>query len=235
MYDSGNTYNIISLGHACQVKENINKYYKNPNNRETQIFDWLVTDFKTVLRMLHELINPTELLQRENFTTNNVNMNCGSWVDGFSKIEHISMKLISVHDFPLTSTFDDTVETFIETLHRRLDRLRGLIASNNTIHFIHMLDHQFTKCYIPTQKDINDLFDIINKINSSSKCYLHILIPPKYKNITMEKLHDNAYIHHMDDSNPNNEKIDWRNYNYDWETIFKKIDIIDSLQCSSNI
>lgn len=229
MIKSSNTCNVISLGHACQVKENINKYYKNLNNRETQIFDWLVTDFKTIIFILHELIKPTELLQRDKFTTDNVNMNCNCWVDGFHKIEHISIKLISVHDFPITSTFCDTVDTFIETIHRRLDRLHGLITSNNVIHFIHMLDHQFAACYVPTQKDICELFDIIKQINSTCQCHLHILIPPKYSDIQIKTIHNNVYIYHLDDSNPNSEKIDWRNYNFNWDVVFKKIDIINSL------
>lgn len=61
-------YTVISLGFACQVKYNMNKYFESA---ESNFFDWLVVDFKSVLYVLQN-INDKTLITKEKFTDQSV-------------------------------------------------------------------------------------------------------------------------------------------------------------------
>jgi len=62
--------------------------------------------------------------------------------------------MISVHDFPIEINYMDYMDEFISKYNRRLDRLKHLINSNENIHMIHCIDHQYTDPYIITEYDI---------------------------------------------------------------------------------
>ena len=74
---------IISLGHACQVKFNIDRLFRRD---ETHFFDWLITDFKTVLHIFKN-INDPNLITKEKFTDKPVYKPGKSWYAPFHKIE----------------------------------------------------------------------------------------------------------------------------------------------------
>ena len=76
---------IISLGHACQVKFNIDRLFKSD---ETNFFDWLVTDFKSVLYILKNIDNE-ELISKSKFTDKEIFKPGKSWCIPYHKIEHI--------------------------------------------------------------------------------------------------------------------------------------------------
>jgi len=99
---------IISLGHACQVKHNIDRLFKS---EETNFFDWLITDFKSVLYILKN-INNEKLITKEKFTYDEVFMKRKTWTD-FHKIENIEFKMISVHDFPSNINYMNYIDEFI--------------------------------------------------------------------------------------------------------------------------
>ena len=49
-----NNITFISLGAACDVKYQLEAKFKKINNiKETYFFDWIVSDFKTVLNVLN--------------------------------------------------------------------------------------------------------------------------------------------------------------------------------------
>jgi len=52
---------IISLGFACQVKHNIDRFFLS---QETNFFDWLVTDFKSVLYILKNIDDYTLIIKK---------------------------------------------------------------------------------------------------------------------------------------------------------------------------
>jgi len=88
---------VISLGYACQVRFNIELTFKP---EKTNFFDWLVTDFKSVLYILKNIDNK-DLITKSKFTDKEVFKPGKSWFYLYHKIECIDFKMISVHDFPV--------------------------------------------------------------------------------------------------------------------------------------
>jgi RNA polymerase sigma-70 factor (ECF subfamily) len=54
---------LFSLGGACQVKYHIDKHVKN---EKTNFFDWLITNFKSVLYILENIDNLIRITETEN-------------------------------------------------------------------------------------------------------------------------------------------------------------------------
>jgi hypothetical protein len=109
---------IISLGHGCQIKYNIDRLYKS---QETNFFDWLITDFTSVLYILKN-INNEELLTKSKFTDKEIFKPGKSWCKSHHKIECIDFKMISVHDFPSNINYMNYINEFIEKYNRRLNK-----------------------------------------------------------------------------------------------------------------
>ncbi len=213
---------IISLGSSCYIKANIED---NGFRGETHFFDWLITDFKTVLLVL-ENINNLNFLNPSDFTNQWVYKNCDSWFDSYHKVENKNFKMISIHDFPSNIPYSDYLDEFINKYNRRLVRLKELISNTKeNIHFVHGIDHQFLDGYLPTQEDINIFFNIINKINPNNKVYLHIILPPKYENINLNNIviNNKIFIYNLKKDLKKKVIIDWRNCDLNWEILFFKI------------
>ena len=212
-------YKVISLGHACQVKFNIDKLFKI---QETHFFDWLITDFKSVLYILQNIENKN-LLSHSQFTDKEVFKKGKSWFEPYHKIEHKNFKMISVHDFPSNIHYIDYMNEFILKYNRRLDRLKNIINdTSENVHMIHCIDHQFTDGYIINTKDICDFHEYLHKININNRCFLHIVVPPKYNNINLGNLtQDRVFIYYLNELNQ--ENIDWKNENFNWDIVFDNI------------
>jgi len=213
---------IISLGHACQVRFNIDRLFKC---EETNFFDWLITDFKSVLYVLKN-INNKNLITKSNLTDKQVSK-CWHqpYHEPYHKIECTDFKMISIHDFPSNIDYMDYMDEFILKYNRRLNRLNNLINSDENIHMIHCLDHQFTDGYIITNDDIVNYKKYLCDINFNNNCFLHIVIPPKYNNIDFNNLiQDKVYVYYLHDTQQGNN--DWRNTNFNWNIIFDNINNI---------
>jgi hypothetical protein len=209
---------IISIGHACQIKHQIDKYI----NQETNFFDWLITDFKSVLYILKN-INDSIFLSREKFTKDWVFKNCDSWHLSCHKVEHKEIKMISIHEFPANVPYESCLDDYIDTYKRRLNRLKEYIQSDINIHFIHMIDHQFTDPYIPTKEDIEKFCEIIYNINKKCKFYLHLAVSPEtvVEDDFWNNNETNIYKYRLKDIH--NIEINWENNNFNWEQIFDNI------------
>ena len=211
---------VISLGHGCLVKFNIDRLFKK---QETNFFDWLITDFKSVLYILKN-INDKELISKSKFTDGAIFLQRNGWTS-HHKIEHIDFKMISVHDFPIEINYMDYMDKFILTYNRRLDLFKKIISSNENIHMIHCIAHQFTNGYIITNDDIYNYKKYLCDINSSNNCFLHIVIPPKYNNINFNNLiQDNVYVYYLHDTQQGHNN--WTNTNFNWNIVFDNINNI---------
>ena len=209
---------IISLGFGCQVKFQISKLHLE---QETHFFDWIISDFKTVLHILKN-INDDKLIIGEKFTDQPVFMPGKSWHDPFHKIECYDFKMITIHDFPSNKNYIDCMDKFVKRYNRRLSRIKKLINSDENIHMIHCIDHLFTEGYIINNDDINNFKAYLSNINPKNNCFLHIAIPPKYKNIDLNYLiQDKVYVYYLNDTE---ECVaDWTNQNFNWKIIFDNI------------
>lgn len=117
------------------------------------------------------------------------------------------------------------MDEFILKYNRRLNRLKNLINSDENIHMIHCIDHQFTDGYIITNDDIVNYKKYLCDINSNNNCFLHIAIPPKYNNIDFNNLiQDKVYVYYLIDTQQGNN--DWSNTNFNWNIIFDTINNI---------
>ena len=210
---------IISLGSACQVKVNIDRFFENT---KTNFFDWLITDFQSVLHVFKH-INDEFLLSDSNFTFEHIFYNKERWTDTHHKIEHTQFKMISVHDVPLNVY---CLNEFILRYERRRQRLKEMICSNENIHMIHCIDHQFMDGYIITLDDINKFKEYLFDINpySINQCFLHIVIPPKYNCADIQFDHliqNNVYVYYLNETNQDTN--DWKNTNFNWEIVFNNV------------
>jgi len=212
---------VISLGHACQVKFNIDRLFKE---QETHFFDWLITDFKSVLYLLNS-INNENFFNKLTFTEEAIFMPGKSWDERYHKIECVEFKMISIHDFPSNIPYLDYIEEFKQKYNRRIDRLKNFINSGENIHMIHCIDHQFTEGYIITNDDISNYKKYLCDVNNNNNCFLHIVIPPKYKDIDFNYLiQDKVYVYYLHYTAEGNN--DWSNTNFNWSIIFDNINNI---------
>jgi len=211
-------YSVISLGSACQVKANIDKFF---SKQVTHFFDWLITDFKTVLYVLYNINHPEYYLSEQKITDEDIFKYGKSWHPLFHKIENRELKMISIHDFPSETHYSNSINEFINKYNRRIERLKNIIHSNENVHMIHCIDHQFTENYIMNNSDINDFFEFLHRINPNNKCILHIVVPPKIQ-INLDFLcQNNVFIYYLSDTYPC--EIDWVNENFNWEIVFNNI------------
>jgi zinc protease len=165
-----------------------------------------------------------ELITKEKFTYDAVFMQGQTWTN-CHKIENIEFKMISVHDFLSNINYMDYMDEFILKYNRRLNRLKNLINSDESIHMIHCLDHQFTDGYIITIDDIINYKKYLCDINSNNNCFLHIVIPPKYNNIDFNNLiQDKVYVYYLIDTQQGSKC--WQNTNFNWNIIFDNINNI---------
>lgn len=210
---------VISLGSVCHVKFNIDRLFKQ---EETLFFDRLITDFKSVLYILKN-INNEELITKQKFTCENIYMTKKN--SDCHKIEHIDLKMISLHDFPSNIYYMECMDNFILKYNRRLCRFKNIIKSVENIHLIHCLDHLFTDYYIITNDDIINYKKYLCDINSNNNCFLHIVIPPEYNNIDLNHLiQDNVYVYYLHDTHQGNN--DWTKTNFNWNVVFDNINTI---------
>lgn len=207
---------VISLGSICQVKHNIDQYF-GPS--ETNLFDWIITDFRTVLQIFNDFEG--NLFKKEKFTRDNILMEIYPHMDKFpfNKFEHKEMKFISIHDFNGDhQNFELSIDGICEKFLRRLNRLKEIILNTENIHFVHVIDHSYLPEYIPSLDDINEFFSLVRNINSENNINLHILVAPIHQNLDFSHLvRENLHIHNFKIINNNN---DWIGSNFNWGEIF---------------
>tara|TARA_Y100000992_G_C21271795_1_gene497344 strand:+ start:434 stop:1942 length:1509 start_codon:yes stop_codon:yes gene_type:complete len=202
-----NTFNVISLGSACcmvqNIHDNIYKHlgplYKQSGN-ETNFFDWLIVDFKSILYIFNLLSqNDDTFLNNNNFTIENVNAESnklsGGWKTVYRKIENKSNILISLHD--VKKNIQEIPPDFFEKYKRRFHRLYKKIIENDNIFFMHTIDFQWMKPYFPSKDDIILFFNLIHKINPKSKPELYIFIHPSFEKQCREIFLNNYNIQNL--------------------------------------
>lgn len=219
---------VVSLGSACLVKYNIDRFF---GKDQTNFFDWLITDFKTVLFILKNIDN-RDFLSKSNFTCTGVMSKGIEDQNDSYKIEHNEIKMTSLHDIPTTNNdYLDGMDDFIAKYNRRLDRLKNVISGNNNVHMVYCLDFQYSGSNVSgiSNEDVKEYFGYINKINPNNNCFLHIVIPPKYSNLNLDHLKtNNTYVYYLVDVYNRTNSAWWTNESFNWESIFNNIKLIDN-------
>lgn len=191
-----NVFNVISLGCACCVVNNIhNNIYKHlgplyhQSGNSTNFFDWIICDFKSIVYVFENLVfRDDKFLNRNVFTSENIYVHhrlWGGWANVNKKIECRDTKMIFLHDV-VKSTVQIPKE-FFDKYKRRFERLYNKIIEHDTIHFIHCFDFQWLPPYFPTKEEIDTFFKCCKHINPICNVQLYFLIDPKHNSEENQK------------------------------------------------
>jgi hypothetical protein len=222
---------LISLGGSCKVREAIQRNL-NQNSLETNMFDWVISNFDSVLYFLRNIDTP--IVENDFYDTGNTCLH-------HKIIFHKTLRFDSIHDIDSNHIYENELPFFLEKYNRRLNRLKDNILNNKKINFIHLVDifDNFRvpnqQIYIPSTYQIQEFHNYVKKINPDCICNLHILIPPVYCkfynksftfNITeINKLYliDKTYIHYLEQDENKNPSFD-QCLHWSWEKVFQFIE-----------
>ena len=198
----------ISIGHGCNVKQQINTI---KGSKETLFFDWLMTDMKSVNQILSYYQNIDELLYFDNI----IQCDKHPYHQNNSRMLIKSLShCVSIHDINKEYNEKD-IEDFIDKYKRRFLRILDCIKSNDKLYFIRYGNI--------TNEEKEDFIKIIKEINHPCNFILISIKINQDENLT--KREDN-YIE-INIQKPNKPyPDDWKTSFLDWENIFKIIDEI---------
>ena len=232
-----NLFNVISLGSACCMKQNIhdNLYSSlgplwRQSDNATNFFDWLICDFRSIVFVFENLMfRDDQFLSKENFTIKDVYSNPqqlhGGWKTTYRKVENLNYKLISLHD--VKRFRKEIPQDFFDKYKRRFHRLYDKIVNNTTLHFIHSFDFQWIDPYYPTEEEINTVFKTCKSINPYCKVKLYFLVHPKFQPDQIQpngeifdkyKKIDNVEVYFLKDKG---FQTDWKADNLTFDEFFK--------------
>jgi hypothetical protein len=166
--------NVVSLGYGCVVKHQIDVYL---GSKPTLLFDWLITNFESVLFVLQRIETPESFLDTQYFTTENVFSDKSEWEGAGRKIENKLAKLISVHDVHDLEDLNNikTWQRFANTMRRRLERISSIIRTEEFVHFVHMVEDESS---MPTVESLTQFVGIITKYRPVDSFRLYVLFKP---------------------------------------------------------
>jgi len=194
----------ISIGNACSVKYNIDKYR---GKSETLFFDWLMTEMNSVIEIL-ECNNINNILYLENIIRDVNN----PYILENSRIVIKSLNhCVSIHDLPRNYTDNDILD-FIDKYSRRFNRIVQYIKSNEKLCFIRFGHVNYDEIY--------KFIETIKKINAN--CDFTIVVIDNDKKNNTEILKQNNLLHIK--LNVDNSENDWTQQFLNWNNIFLDIE-----------
>jgi hypothetical protein len=194
---------FISIGDGCNVKYQIDTHI---SVKETMIFDRVLTDMNTVIKILNEYEFIEEILNFNNIIKHPFDPvkteKSRIIVKGLSRF-------VSIHDISI-DMFEEEVFEFIERYKRRLMRIIYHIIGDKKIFFVRFGDIE--------RNEQSEFINTIKKINPNC-------------DFSLVCLNDGADLigNHLININLNKylikekDKNDWTASYYDWKTIFNDI------------
>jgi hypothetical protein len=194
---------FISIGDACSVKYQIDKYLCK---KETLIFDRVITDMNSVIKILNNYDKIDTIINFDNIIKHPYN-------PVKADKSRITIKCLtnfqSIHDISIDMLETEVLE-FIKTYKRRLERVIDYINGNRKIFFVRVGNIK--------NKEQIEFINAIKKINPNCDFSLVGLnnnadfIDKNIINMNLNKY----IIKEIDES-------DWSKSYYDWKTIFNDI------------
>jgi hypothetical protein len=209
---------FISLGFACRVRESIDRF--NGFRVETNFFDWIFSNFSTVLFIIQRINFPEQFLTADKF----IHKGIGSNNITHYTVDHSQLFLSSLHDFPSNMSYEDYMPEFLDKYKRRLERLNNIIITNKErIHFIHMIAFPNS---IPTIAEVYYFIIAIKHINPNCNYYLHFFIPPElyehHEKINTLVICRNVKVHYLSSTNKD-QPVNEQRLDLNWNDIYKNI------------
>jgi hypothetical protein len=208
----------LSLGRHCDIAFNIKKY--SNENKKTQFFDWIRTDFECIIHILN-LSNLDSILNKENFIIDQQTY-AHIILIKLKNFENKNLTLYFRHDILINNFIknaDGELDNFINKYKRRFERLINLIKSNQKLIFIHRVESE--ELFI--NNNLADEFEkALKKINKNVNYNLIILFNSNEKYFIIKK-NNNIKINLLPliDKNIN---LTWQREDIDWKQLF---DIIE--------
>lgn len=197
----------ISIGRACDVKYNIDKF---TGSKETFFFDWLMTDMASVNKILGtDKID--SILFFENIIQNPKNPIHGS--NSSIIIKSLSY-CVSIHDIPVS--YDSShINNFIEKYKRRYNRIIEAILNNKSvIYFIKKGKITYAEKYI----------FIKNIQNINSKCEFKLVELLEQKTTNNYFISEKYFISvNLDNYRVKPVRDSWTSDCWNWKQIFSDI------------
>ena len=198
----------ISIGTACQVKYNIDKYI---SKSETLFFDWLITSMTTVIDIL-SCGDIKNILFFDNIKQDIKN----PYVGLNSQIIIKSLDCcISTHDFTKIYTNND-IFNFIDKYTNRFDRIIDFIKSKEHICFVRYTIHEIN------QEEINKFIDVILNINN--ECNFTLVIIHNDNNNNHNEIIKKEHLLYININVNRTKDSDWTLQHIDWKQIFINIE-----------
>jgi hypothetical protein len=194
---------FISIGDACSVKYQIDKHI---SKKETLIFDRVITDMNSVIKIINNYDKIDTILNSDNIIKHPYNP---VKADKSRIIIKCLTNFQSIHDIGIDMLETEVLE-FIETYKRRLQRLIDYIMGDKKMFFVRVGNIKQSEQieFINTIKKINPNCDFsLVCLNDSAD-----LLDKNIINMNLDKY----IIKEIDGS-------DWSKSYYDWKTIFNDI------------
>ena len=198
---------FISIGNACDVKYNIDKF---TGSKETLFFDWLMTDMNSVNTILG-IDKIDNILFFENIIRNKKNPT--SHNNSRINIKSLS-RCESIHDVPKTYN-SSHIKKFIGKYKRRYNRIIQIILKNKSkIYFIR-------KGKI-TIDEKNTFINNIQKINP--KCYFKLVELLEQKNINEYFISEKNFSSiNLDNYRTKPVNTSWISDCWNWQQMLKDV------------
>jgi hypothetical protein len=194
---------FISIGDACSVKYQIDKHVCK---KETFIFDRVITDMNTVIKILNNYNNIDDIINVNSIIKHPYNP---VKADKSRITIKCLTKFVSIHDISIDMLEAEVCE-FIETYKRRLIRVIDYIMGDEKIFFVRFgeIKNNEKVEFINAIKKINPNcdFSLVGLNNNED------LLDKNIMNINLDKY----LIKEIDES-------DWSKSYYDWKPIFNGI------------
>ena len=204
---------LISVGEACGVRTNIDRYYKGYGYEQpTYFFDWLMTKFDSVNELL--VCDPDDVFNRQNIRFEK---------DVETNKDHVIFScftyMVSIHDKISADSVEADYTQFIQKYVRRYERLISRIKSiDKPIVFIHF--------GVVTPDQVSTFFANVERITSHQQHGHRLLIVNDVKNRDEdeEAERDNVVYVYRPDYRHINVSPTWDQNEYDWNAIINVMD-----------
>jgi hypothetical protein len=196
---------FISIGSACNVKSQIDKY---TGGSETLFFDWLMTDMDSVISVLNS-DNIDKILNINNIVRDEKNPIHGK--NSRILIKSLSC-CVSIHDIGIDVTRNSIIE-FINKYKRRYNRIIEFIKSDKKLYFIRYgkVDDNTKNLFIKT----------VLKINPNCNFFLISINICQSENTIIK---NNHFLELNITTKPPINCNDWTTSYLNWVNIFKDIE-----------
>ena len=209
---------LIPFGSACRVRFSLDRY--QPYGKETNLFDWNITNFATLVYVMKNIDKPFEAdeFQNLNQTSNS----------GHRMVSHKFVQLLSMHDFPMDQSYEAYMPTFLETYNRRKQRLKYTILTERNVHLIHFLSiNTGPHLYIPSMYELCELYNAIRVFQPNPDVHLHLLVHPDQHHqsplIDILKITNYIHVHYMRRTGPIVPNETQMALYWNWDEIYNSI------------